>query len=77
MNCKVSYFEIHKKKLTCCRTMLHSVWSSRILKAAPQIPPGICLQFKVIMILPASVEVKDTPMPSPAVLTYTYNIEHM
>jgi hypothetical protein len=36
-----------------------------------------CLQFKVIMILPASVEVKDTPMPSPAVLTYTYNIEHM
>lgn len=56
-------------KAACCLTILHSDWSRRILKATPQTPPGMWTQWEVSTVLPLSVKVKATPIPSPATLT--------
>ncbi len=54
---------------TCSLTRLHSDWSSRMLNAAPQMPPVICWHCVVIVMRPASVVVKATAMPTPAART--------
>lgn len=56
-------------KAACCLTILHSDWSRRILKATPQTPPGMWIQWEVSTVRPLSVKVKATPIPSPATLT--------
>ena len=42
-----------------------------MLKAAPQIPPGMCLHLEATRTRPASVDVKATAIPKPATRTWT------
>ena len=57
-------------KTACCRTKLHSDWSSRMLNAAPHGPPTMCWHWVVMVIRPDSVIVKATAIPIPAARTF-------
>jgi hypothetical protein len=60
--------------ITCCLTRLHSVWSSSILSAVPQIPPATCSQCWLTTSHPDSVAVSPAVIPRPAARTYKYNV---